>query len=85
MFIGFSKTLAKFGGFRLGMGLRLTKSNIWWAIFALMMIYTLQAMWYTMLLVFWVAYAMGYGVYWCIKSLIKAIRGKKQERKEGRG
>lgn len=27
MFIGFSKTIAKFGGFRLGIGMRLSKNR----------------------------------------------------------
>jgi hypothetical protein len=77
MFVGISRTMGKFGKFRLGAGLRLTKNNAVWVLFILMFVYMFQACWYMMVLCFWMVYAMFYGMYWCIKKLIQAIRGKK--------
>ena len=51
MFLSLSKTLARFGGFRLGLGLRLTKKNAIWMLFLVMFVYLLQAMWYMMILI----------------------------------
>lgn len=76
MFVSLSKTLAKFGGFRLGLGLRLKKSNAIWMLFVLMFVYIFQAMWYMMILCGWLFYAVCYGVYWCIKKLIEVIKEK---------
>lgn len=76
MFVSLSKTLAKFGGFRLGLGLRLNKSNAAWMLFVLMFVYIFQAMWYMMILCGWLVYAVCYGVYWCIKKLIETIKAK---------
>lgn len=74
MFVSLSKTLAKFGGFRLGLGLRLNKNNAAWMLFVLMFVYIFQAMWYMMILCGWLVYAVCYGVYWCIKKLIETIK-----------
>lgn len=76
MFVSLSKTLARFGGLRLGLGLRLNKSNAAWMLFVLMFVYIFQAMWYMMILCGWLVYAVCYGAYWCIKKLIETIKGK---------
>lgn len=74
MFVGLSKTFAKFGGFRLGLGLRLTKSNAPVMLFVLMFVWMFQLMWYMMVLCFWLMYAVCYGFYWCIKKLFSALK-----------
>lgn len=70
MFISFSKTMAKFGGMRLGFGLRITKTNFIWMAFILMFVYLFQAMWYMLVLMGWLVYAVCYGIYWCIKKIL---------------
>lgn len=69
MFISLSKTLAKFGGVRLGVGMRATKKNApYIAIFAAMMM-LFKSMWYMMIICFWLVYATIYGIIWlCRKS-----------------
>ena len=81
MFIGLSKTLARFGGFRLGVGLRLTKSNMYWMAFLIMFINILKATWYIMVICFWLIYAICYGLAYGCKKLIKKLR--KDIKKEG--
>ena len=70
MFLSFSKTLAKFGGFRIGAGMRLTKKNSMWMLFILMFVYILQATWYMMLLCGWLLYAMIYGMVYVVKKIV---------------
>lgn len=82
MFLSFSKTLAKFGGFRIGAGIRMTKKNAVWMLFALLFILIFQMMWYMMIFVFWIIYAMIYGLVCIIKKLCQASKEKKQQ-KEG--
>ena len=77
MFVGLSKTFAKFGKFRIGAGLRLTKKNAPLMLFILMFVWVFQLMWYMMVLCFWLMYAVCYGIYWCIKKLVTALKGKK--------
>ena len=79
MFISFSKTLAKFGGFRLGVGMRLTKKNSVWMLFIIMFIAIFKAMWYLMILTFWLIYAMIYGMIYMIKKLVNLISTNKKE------
>lgn len=77
MFIGLSKTFAKFGMFRIGAGMRLTKKNAAWMLVILMFVWMFQLCWYMMVLCFWLIYAVCYGIYWCIKKLVTALKGKK--------
>ena len=70
MFIGFSKTIARFGGFRLGIGMRFNKKNAIWLSLIVMFIAMFQLMWYMLLLCGWIIYAICYGIYWCIKKII---------------
>lgn len=77
MFIGLSKTFAKFGKFRIGAGLRITKSNVLWMSIIVMFVSLFQLCWYMMVLCFWLMYAVCYGIYWCIKKLVTALKGKK--------
>ena len=74
MFISLSKVM-KLGGSRLGFGLRITKKNSLWMSFIVMFVCILQAMWYMMLLGFWLMYVMMYGMIWCIVKLTKAFFG----------
>ena len=80
MFISFSKTLARFGGFRLGIGIRLNKKNAIWLSLIVMFVAIFQLMWYMLLLYGWLIYAVCYGIYWCIKKIICAS-SKKQNNK----
>ena len=76
MFISLSKTIARFGGFRLGIGMRLNKKNAMWAWLILFFVGIFQLMWGMMLICGWLMYAMFYGMFWCIKKLIKALSKK---------
>ncbi len=74
MYIGLSRTLAKFGRFRLGIGMRLTKKNAPYLFIILMFVWMFQLMWYILLLCFWLMYAIFYGIYWCIKSFFNKFK-----------
>lgn len=74
MFVGFSKTLAKFGGFRLGLGIRITKKNVLWASLVVLFVSCFQLLWYSVLFFFWLIYAFFYSAYWCIKTISKRIK-----------
>lgn len=71
MFISLSKTLAKFGGVRIGFGMRMSKKNApYIAIFAVMM-FLFKMMWYLMVVTFWLMYAGIYGMIWMMKKMFK--------------
>ena len=76
MFISLSKTIARFGGFRLGIGMRLNKKNAMWMWLILFFVGMFQLMWGMMLICGWLIYAMFYGLYWCIKKIIRASSKK---------
>ena len=71
MFISLSKTLAKFGGVRIGFGMRVNKSNMIWMSLIVMFIQLMKATWYMMIVVFWLMYAMIYGVVWLYCKMFK--------------
>ena len=73
MFISFSKTLARFGGFRFGVGMRVTKKNAAWFWLIVFFVGMFQLMWGMMLICGWLIYAMFYGIYWCIKKSIHCL------------
>ena len=81
MFISFSKTIARFGGFRLGVGMRLSKKNAIWMSLIVLFVAMFQLMWYMLILCGWMMYAVCYGIYWCIKKTIGAL-SKKQNNKQ---
>lgn len=76
MFLTLSKTFAKFGNFRLGLGIILTKSNVIWMLFVLLFVYIFQLCWYMIIFCFWLMYAACYGMYWCIKQLLVKIKDR---------
>ena len=78
MFLSLSKTFAKFGGFRLGAGFRITKKNAAYMLIVMLIVWMFQLMWYMLLLMFWMVYAICYGIYWCIKKLL-GIKKKAEE------
>lgn len=78
MFLSFSQTLARFGGFRLGLGLRLTKKNSIWILFIMMFVYIVRAMWYMGVLIFWLIYAMVYGITYAVKKSMSLISTNKK-------
>lgn len=73
MFVSFSKFAKKFGGIRLGLGLRITKSNALWMSFIIMFVCILQACWYMMLLCFWLVYIVIYGTVCVAKKIINKL------------
>lgn len=76
MFLSLSKTMARFGGFRLGLGIRINKRNYIFALFIMMFVWLFKLMWYMLVLSFWMMYAVCYGLYWCIKKIVQAIKGR---------
>ena len=81
MFISFSKTIARFGGFRLGIGMRLNKKNAIWMSLIILFVAMFQLMWYMLILCGWLIYAVCYAIYWCIKKII-FLSSKKQPIKQ---
>ena len=73
MFIGLSKTIGKVGGFRIGIGQRITSKNAWWLIFAMVMYGMIKLAMYMVIASFWMIYAVFYGMWWCIKKLVFGI------------
>ena len=73
MFISLSKTFAKVCGFRFGFGIRITKRNAPYMLFFMLFVWMFQIMWYMLVFSFWLMYAMCYGIYWCIKQLVRLI------------
>lgn len=88
MFLSLSKTMVKFGGVRLGVGMRMSKKNApYLAIFAgIMLIF--KFMWSMMIVCFWLMYALGYGIIIASKKLIPYLKKlfaklKNRTKKEG--
>ena len=79
MFCSFHKTIARFGGFRLGVGMRMTKKNAFLFFLVMMFVYIFKLMWYMMLFTGWLIYAVCYGVYWCIKKIASSIPNKTKQ------
>ena len=73
MFVSFSKTIAKFGGFRLGIGMRMSKKNAVLMYLIIMFVAMFKLVWYMLLLCGWLMYAMCYGMYWCIKKIASSV------------
>ena len=83
MFISFSKTIARFGGFRIGLGMRMNKKNAIWMSLIIMFISILKMTWYMMILCGWLFYAVCYGMYWCMKKIIDSVsKNQKNSRKQ---
>ena len=80
MFISFSKTIARFCGFKLGFGMRLNKRNALWMSFIVVFVLIFQLMWYMIVFCGWIFYAMCYGVYRCINKLFFALLRKNKQR-----
>lgn len=67
------------GGFRLGVGLRLTKSNCWYFLFAALLYGCFYLCWYCVVACGWILYFMLYGIYKIYYLMFKygAIGAKK--------
>ena len=76
MFISLSRVFAKIGGFKMGLGVRITKKNAIWMSFVVCFVCMLQATWYMMVLCFWLVYAMFYGIVKGIIALVRKLRGE---------
>ena len=63
MFISFSKRLKSMSGFRLGVGLRLTKNNFWYFFFVLLLVGCFYLCWYSVIIGGWALYYILYGLY----------------------
>lgn len=87
MFITLSKTIGRVGGFRIGVGKRITSKNAWWMCLLICFVAMFRLMWYMMVLAFWLMYAMCYGIWWCCKKLVqgivRAIESKRKAQFEG--
>lgn len=90
MFISLSKTLTRFGGFRLGVGIRMNKSNAVWMLLLVACVETFKAVWYMMIIALWLCYAMCYGIIWLCCKLFKTsvpfskkLYDKVEQKKEG--
>lgn len=74
MFIGFTKTLKRMSGFRLGFGLRVNKRNWWFFLFAMLFVGVFYLMWYMMIGTGWLLYFVLYGIYklyyWLFKGAV---------------
>lgn len=68
MFVSLSKTLAKLGGFKLGLGIRITQRNVMWAVWIVLIVCIFQMMWYMLIVCFWLVYIVFYGLWWCIRA-----------------
>lgn len=77
MFLSLSKTMSKFGNIRLGLGIRLTKSNAAWMGLLMIFVWMFQLVWYMMLLCFWLVYAVCYALYLGIKAIYKKVTGNR--------
>lgn len=64
MFVGFTKTLKKMTGFRLGFGLRVNKRNWWYWCIAMFFVGMFYLMWYMII-------AAGYGLYFMCWAIYK--------------
>ena len=76
MFMSLSKTLAKFGGFRLGLGIRITKKNALFMSLVVLFVSVMQMCWYMMILCFWMVYAVMYGLWKCVTLPFRLLKGK---------
>lgn len=63
MFISFSRRLKSMSGFRLGLGLRLTKSNCWYFLFALLLYGCFYLCLYCVIFCGWALYYILFGLY----------------------
>ena len=70
MFITFSKTIARFGGVNIRVGKRIKASNAW-LIIGLFGFFKL--IWSLFVLMFWLYYALFYGIWWCCKKIVQSI------------
>jgi hypothetical protein len=76
-FVGFSKALARMGGFRIGVGLRLTKKNAIYFLFVLFFVYMARFTWYLIVGIGWLIYYMCYGIYGLFSLPLKGTKDKK--------
>ena len=67
MFVSFSKRLKSMSGFRLGVGLRLTRRNCWYFLFLLVLVGCFYFCWYSVLACGWMLYGLFYGCYLMFK------------------
>ena len=56
---------------RFNAGFRVTKQNAAYMLFFLLFYWLLVACIYMGVLCFWILYAIVYGIYWCIKKILK--------------
>lgn len=73
MFIGLTKALGK-SKIRIGAGVRITKNNIWYMLFFLLLYYAFLMCWYCIVLSFWIIYAMIYGCFILIRWIVRKIK-----------
>ena len=88
MFVSFSKRLKSMSGFRLGVGLRLTRRNCWYFLFVLVLVGCFYFCWYSVLACGWMLYGLLYPRHgflcWgadgtCLRSRMNEINEKKED------
>lgn len=77
MFVSLSKVMAKLGGVRFGLGIRITAKNALWMSFIVMFVCMFQATWYLLVICFWLMYAALYGLWWCIRAPFRLLKHKR--------
>lgn len=71
MFIAVSRTIAKIGKTRISAGFRITKRNWYYMFFVLLAYWMIMFCIYMVIFAGWCIYAMGYGLVWAIRKIIK--------------
>ena len=74
MYLSLSKTMAKFGKLRLGLGIRITKKNAIFMLFVSFIVATFQLMWYMLVFMFWLMYVIFYGFFLGCKKIAEKIK-----------
>ena len=73
MYLSFSKTIAKFGKFRLRAGVRVTKKNAAAMAAIAFLYYCVKLTWYMCIFCGWLIYVCCYGMIYCTKKMFGGI------------
>lgn len=73
MFVGFTKTLKKMSGFRLGFGIRINKKNWWYWLLVMCFVGLFYLMWYMIIGACYGLYYLCFALYKCYYYMFKGI------------
>ena len=71
MYINLPKALAKYGKFKLNLMSQMNKDNIIIMWFVILFLAVIQLVRYIVVFLGWGIYSVFYGIYWCVKKIIK--------------